>query len=131
MNIDKLNQMTIESLRFQLAAANQNTYALSKRANELADLVDDKDHGVKLWCNRATELADQVDEMTHKNKALNAEVRKLTDRLDTVSDQLDWETGKRIFHEKRAERLTWFIEHLSEQLWDMGTEIDRKMAEEV
>ena len=62
----------------------------------------------------------------------NAQIRKLTDRLDVISDQLDHEIGNRIFHEKRAERLAWFIKHLSEQLQSLDEETDRiKMAEEI
>ena len=61
---------------------------------------------------------------------LEAKVRGLTERLDVVSDDLDYQIGNRIFHEKRAERLAWFIEHMSEQVRELGNEADAKIISE-
>ena len=111
MNIDQLNAVRIKALETQVACANADANKWCQRATELAEMVDDKDHGIKL--------------LMEANE-------KLGDRLDVTSDQLDHEIGNRIFHEKRAERLAWFIKHLSEQLQSLDEETDRiKLSEEI
>lgn len=61
---------------------------------------------------------------------LEDEVRELTDRVDTLSDRLDYEIFIGNRHEKRAERLAWFIGHLSEQLRELANEVDNKRLDD-
>lgn len=125
----------------------ENLYGDDLKIRDLEVKLAETEQSRWWWRQAALEASEEVlklknavsDEksMTDHIIYLEAEVSRLTKELDTwkqrideVSDQLDFEIDKKIFHKMRAERLAWFIEHLSGELAILGAKADQKVLSE-